>query len=242
MGAANEAHNAKNLGWTQGINQFTDLTPEQYKAAAGLGYKAPADMMGALPYLGEHKHDGSELAASVDWTTQGAVTPIKDQGQCGSCWAFSTTGSTESAWKIGTGSLVSLSEQQLVDCATATSSGCQGGSMAGAIQYESGTALASEDSYPYTATDGTCKSSFTAAIPQGGVTGYKSVGDGYSGASKSDMQSAVQQQPVSIAIEADQYAFQSYQSGILSSGCGTSSITVCLQWVMDLSLDRIIGW
>merc|ERR1712054_112902 len=111
---------------------------------------------------------------------------------------------------------------QLADCATATSSGCQGGSMAGAIQYESGTAMATEASYPYTARDGTCKSSFTAAIPNGGVTGYKSVGSGFSGASKSDMQSAVQQQPISIAIEADQYAFQAYQSGILSSGCGTS--------------------
>merc|ERR1712139_529972 len=145
-----------------------------------------------------------------------------DQGQCGSCWAFSTTGSTESAWKIGTGSLVSLSEQQLVDCATSTSHGCQGGSMAGAIQYESGTAMATEASYPYTATDGTCKSSFTAAIPKGGVTGYKSVGNIFSGASKSSMQSAVQQQPISIAIEADQSAFQSYTGGILSSGCGTN--------------------
>merc|ERR1711998_197954 len=157
-----------------------------------------------------------------NWVTAGAVTPVKDQGQCGSCWAFSTTGSTEGAWQIGTGSLVSVSEQQLVDCATATSSGCQGGSMAGAIEYEATTAMATEASYPYTATDGTCKSSFTAAIPQGGVTGYKSVGSFFSGATKSDLQSAIVQQPISIAIEADQSAFQGYQSGILSSGCGTN--------------------
>merc|ERR1719420_2234757 len=123
---------------------------------------------------------------------------------------------------IGTGSLVSLSEQQLVDCATATSSGCQGGSMAGAIQYESGTAMATEASYPYKGVDGTCQSSFTAAIPQGGITGHKSVGNFIFGASKKSMQSAIQQQPVSIAIEADQYAFQAYESGVLSSGCGTS--------------------
>merc|ERR1712070_1242276 len=220
MGARNAEHNAQNLGFTLGENQFSDLTQEQYRVAAGLGYKAPETMNG-LPHLGVHEHGGEELAASVNWVTAGAVTPIKDQGQCGSCWAFSTTGSTEGAWQIGSGNLLSVSEQQLVDCATATSSGCQGGSMAGAIQYESGTAMATEASYPYTATDGTCKSSFTAAIPDGGVTGYKSVGS-YSGASKSDMQSAVQQQPISIAIEADQYAFQAYQSGILSSGCGTS--------------------
>ena len=94
--------------------------------------------------------------------------------------------------------------------------------MAGAIQYESGTAMATEASYPYKAADGSCKTSFTTAIPQGGVTGYKSVGSIFSAASKSAMQSAVQQQPVSIAIEADQSAFQSYTGGILSSGCGTS--------------------
>jgi cathepsin L len=200
--ARNAEHNAKNLGFTLGENQFSDLTQEQYRVAAGLGYTAPETMNG-LPHLGVHEHNGEELAASVNWVTAGAVTPVKDQGQCGSCWAFSTTGSTEGAWQIGTGNLVSVSEQQLVDCATATSSGCQGGSMAGAIQYESGTAMATEASYPYTARDGTCKSSFTAAIPNGGVTGYKSVGNIFSGASKSSMQSAVQQQPVSIAIEAD---------------------------------------
>ena len=104
--------------------------------------------------------------------------------QRSSCWAFSTTGSTEGAWQIGTGNLLSVSEQQLVDCATATSSGCQGGSMAGAIQHKSGTAMATEASYPYTARDGTCKSSFTAAIPNGGITGYKSVGNIFPGASK----------------------------------------------------------
>merc|ERR1719506_3461190 len=85
-----------------GENQFADLTQEQYRVSAGLGYKA--NRHAGLPHLGVHEYAGEELAASVDWTTQGAVTPVKDQGQCGSCWAFSTTGGMEGAWQIGTGS------------------------------------------------------------------------------------------------------------------------------------------
>merc|ERR1719224_375839 len=92
--------NAANMGFTVGENQFSDLTQEQYRVAAGLGYKAPENLKVGLPMLREHVHNGEELAASVDWTTQGAVTAVKDQGQCGSCWAFSTAGSVEGAWQI----------------------------------------------------------------------------------------------------------------------------------------------
>merc|ERR1719446_1364734 len=160
-------HNANNKNVQVGLNEFADMENDEFGRVMK-GYRAVTQ-----PHrrrLNTEKLDASAAPASVDWTTKGAVTPVKDRGQCGSCWAFSTTGSTEGAWQIGSGNLVSVSEQQLVDCATATSAGCQGGSMAGAIQYESGTAMATEASYPYTARDGTCKSSFTAAIPQGGVT------------------------------------------------------------------------
>jgi len=203
-----------NDGVSFGENQFADLTQEQYRVAAGLGYKPSA--LKSLPHLGVHEYNGEELAATVDWTTKGAVTPVKDQGQCGSCWAFSTTGGMEGAWQIASGSLTSMSEQQLVDCST-QNSGCNGGSMELAFNFAGTVNVATESSYPYTATDGTCKTSYTTAIPQGGVTGYKSVGQ-----STDALKSAIQNGPVSVAIEADQMAFQLYSGGILSSGCGTN--------------------
>jgi len=197
-----------------GENQFSDLSTEQYKVAAGLGYKASG--LKSLPHMGVHEYQGEELAASVDWSTKGAVTPVKDQGQCGSCWAFSTTGGMEGAWQIASGSLKSMSEQQLVDCST-QNAGCNGGSMELAFNYAGTTNVATESSYPYKGRDGSCKSSYTTAIPSGGVTGYKSVGQ-----SSNSLKSALATGPVSVAIEADQTAFQMYSGGVLSSGCGTN--------------------
>jgi len=219
-----EEHNAKGESWQLGFNQFTDMTPEEYRVAAGLGYKPSAQRMGGLPNLGVHTYNGEELADTVDWTTKGAVTPVKDQGQCGSCWAFSTTGGLEGAWQISSGSLKSLSEQQFVDCDKNGSDGCQGGDMATAFQWAESQAIATESSYPYTAKDGTCKTSgLTTAIPSGGVTGYKNVDQ-----STDALKSAINLGPVSVAIEADQIAFQLYSGGILEdkgglfTSCGTN--------------------
>merc|ERR1711976_447139 len=128
-------------------------------------YKKPATR-DSDAYLGQHVWEGEALPDSVDWNDAGAVTPIKDQGQCGSCWSFSTTGGLEGAYQVSSGKLVSMSEQQFVDCDKGDS-GCNGGLMDRAFSFAKGTAIATESSYPYTARDGTCKSSFTTALPRG---------------------------------------------------------------------------
>merc|ERR1719218_372071 len=193
------------------------MTLEEFQAANIRGF-VPSKSQG-LANLGTVEDTGDD--AAIDWTTKGAVTPVKDQGQCGSCWAFSTTGGLEGAWELATGNLVSMSEQQFVDCSK-QNSGCNGGLMDTAFRFAEGTAVATESSYAYTARDGSCKSSFTTAIPSGGVTGYKSVGSLFSKATVAKLESAIDLGPVSIAIEADQASFQHYTGGILSSGCGTN--------------------
>merc|ERR1711988_723174 len=105
-------------------------------------------------------HEDSSASATIDWTTLGAVTKVKDQGQCGSCWAFSTTGGLEGSYQIASGNLVSMSEQQFVDC-DKRDSGCGGGLMDTAFDFAKSTAIATESSYPYRGVDGTCESSFT---------------------------------------------------------------------------------
>merc|ERR1712125_263502 len=212
-----ESVNSRNWSYTLGVNQFADLSADDF-AAQYTGLRKPEKVWGDLPYLGKDTYNGESLATSVDWTTKGAVTPVKNQGQCGSCWSFSTTGSLEGAWEIASGNLVSLSEQQFVDC-DKQDSGCNGGLMDTAFEFAEQNALCTETSYPYKAVGGTCQSSSCAVgIPKGGVTGYKDV----SADSEQPLMSALNQQPVSIAIEADKSAFQLYSSGVLTGTCGTN--------------------
>jgi len=156
-------------------------------------------------------------ADSVNWVTAGAVTPVKNQGSCGSCWSFSSTGCMEGAWFIKTGKLLSLSEQELVDCDHNGSAGCNGGSMEGAFAWYESNKSELETDYSYTAKNGTCKE--TSYTGQFNSTGYKTI----TANSSSALMASIEAGPTSIAIEADKMVFQMYTSGILNSTkCGTN--------------------
>lgn len=203
--------------FTKGINQFTDLTADEFRAQYVSGL-APVGSYGCKSFASS----ASGAPSSVDWRAKGAVTSVKDQGQCGSCWTFSSTGAIEGAWAIATGKLVDFSEQQLVDCATGTSygsHGCNGGQMEGAFKYviEHGQCTAS--SYPYTSgvttTGGACQSCVTVA--------HLSSCSDVKPKDQVSLKAAVAHQPVAVAIEADAKIFQSYAGGVLTSTtCGTN--------------------
>jgi len=210
--------NAKGLPYRLTITDFADQRPEEMQGKhMGLHMPSLTKFWAGATYLGRHRSNGT-APASKDWVADGAVTDVKNQGQCGSCWAFSSTGALEGAWQIAGGGLVSLSEQELVDCAKNGNEGCNGGDMDLAFQYLEKQKVCTEASYPYAGKGGTCSASTcTTAIPAGSVVGYKDVAHD----DEEALLSAVAQQPVSVAIEADQMAFQLYSGGILTKECGT---------------------
>jgi KDEL-tailed cysteine endopeptidase len=203
--------------FTMGINQFTDLTAEEFKAKYVGGLKTEVGSYGCKSF----SSDAVGAPSSIDWRTNGAVTSVKDQGQCGSCWTFSATGAIEGAWAISKGSLVDFSEEQLVECAGLKygSMGCNGGQMDGAFKYVIENGQCSLSSYPYTSGTGDSGSCKTSCAPVATLSAcYDVIAN-----DQISLKGAVAKQPVSIAIEADTRYFQSYSSGILdSSSCGTT--------------------
>ena len=201
--------------FTMAVNQFTDLTQTEFKEKYVGGLKSvEVGSYGCKSF----SSGASGLPDSIDWRAKGAVTSVKDQGQCGSCWTFSATGAAEGAWAISKGQLIDLSEQQLVDCATGInygSHGCSGGQMEGAFKYLIEHGQCTLASYPYTAKDGSCHSCSA-------VVHFSSCSD-VKPNDQLSLKAAVSKQPVAIAIEADTRYFQSYSSGVLtSSSCGTN--------------------
>ena len=217
-------HNLENYSWSLDVNQFADMTSKEFASQyIRGGYVSPNATTYRKRFYNWSLLYGNKttLPSSVDWTTQGAVTPVKDQGQCGSCWAFSATGSMESTWFLKNGTLQSLSEQQLVDCSVAQGAlhkGCDGGLMDYAFQYViANKGITSESAYPYTATGpNTCRASGKPVVAM--VTGYKDVPSG----SELALMTALTEQPVSVAVEADQSVFQFYSGGVLTASCGSN--------------------
>jgi C1A family cysteine protease len=159
-----------------------------------------------------------ELPDFVDWFQMGAVTPIKNQGACGSCWAFSTTGALEGSKFLKTGELVSLSEQNLIDC-DHKDLGCNGGLMDNAFKFdEKSGGLCSEADYPYEAKQGTCNEECTD-VEGSIVQTFIDVPPG----DEQALISAIAMQPISIAIQASQFVFQFYKTGVLNDdSCGSA--------------------
>ena len=207
-------HNADvSQNFTLGVNQFTDLTPQEFKEQYVSGLK-PVGSYGCKPF----SSTASSAPSSIDWRSKNAVTSVKDQGQCGSCWSFSATGAIEGAWAISKEQLVDLSEQELVDCATGfaySSHGCQGGIMEGGFKFVIQNGQCSLSSYPYTAKDETCKTCTALAH----ISSCSDVKPN----DQVSLKGAVSQQPVAVAISADSRIFQSYSGGVItSSSCYTS--------------------
>lgn len=204
-------NNARNdVSYQIGINKFADWTPAEYKRL--LGYKKQVRGTQNIKLL------DTAIPDSVDWRAKGAVTPVKDQGQCGSCWSFSATGAMEGHYQIAHGNLLSFSEQQLVDCSQAQgNAGCNGGWMDSAFQYVQQTKIETEADYPYEAADDTCR-----ADASKGKASVKSFVDVPSN-DPDQLKAALAQGPVSVAIEADTFVFQFYSGGVFNdSSCGTN--------------------
>ena len=202
-----QTHNSKQKSYTLTLNKFADLSTKEFAAlytGSSTAFKNASNGCDA-PSL----RSNVKVADTLDWRTQGRVGPVKNQAQCGSCWAFSTTGALEglSATK---GAIGSFSEQQLVDCSTSYGNfGCGGGWVQNAFHYVLDHGIAAEGDYPYTGVDGTCKDSSVKAA-------FK-ISDCANVATQSvdALKSALQNGPVAIYVEADQSAFQLYGGGVV---------------------------
>lgn len=216
-----------------GITPFADLTPEEFKLMYASSYdrQRPSaydttDLAGDVNTWSagctSFSTHSTSLPDAIDWRQKNAVSSVKDQGQCGSCWAFSSTGAIEGAWSIRTGQLLDLSEQELVDCAGLKygSEGCNGGQMDGGFKYVMQNGQCAAQAYPYTSgvskTAGKCANSCDPVVRMSGCRDVTSK-DTFA------LMSAVAMQPVAVAIEADTRYFQLYTGGILdATTCGTN--------------------
>lgn len=219
--------------FTVAMNHLGDLSSDEFQRyyTGGLIMR-PNDAQPISPLF---KDLGDPLPASKDWRNLGAVAKVKDQGQCGSCWSFSTTGAVEGCHQISTGQMVELSEQNLLDCSSSYGNhGCNGGLMTSAFDYIiKNQGVDTEASYPYTARQGVCN--FKKENVGATITGYHNVPQG----DELALQKAVSLGPVSIGIDASRSSFQFYKSGVYyDSSCSSYQLdhgVLAVGWGTDAS-------
>jgi len=218
-----EQTNAQKLSYTLGHNAFSHMSIEEFVAHFNLGKGMP----NKEPAAEVHIAPSNYTATSKDWTTStGVVTPVKDQGNCGSCWSFSATGALEGVYAQRypqTSSWTGFSEQELVSCATTLNNGCNGGLMDYAFKYVINKGgLCSEVAYPYTSgttgQNGACNEASCTINTNLDIASYTDVQTN----SDTALMSALDKNPVSVAIQANQPAFQLYKSGVLTGTCGAN--------------------
>lgn len=220
--------NARNLSYTVGHNAFSGMNSDEFAEYMGFRTNQELFAKGSKFLRGQVNTveqdvivDLNELPTSIDWRTKGVVTGVKQQGACGSCYSFSSTGALEGIYAITNKNLVSFSEQQIVDCdnGLTKSHGCNGGLMTQVFEFIEKNGLCSEESYPYisgtTQKAGTCQTT-CKSVSGSKISTYTEV----SVNSDNAMMTALAQQPVSVAIYATT-EFQLYKSGVFTAKCGT---------------------
>nr|CAR31335.1 pro-asclepain f [Gomphocarpus fruticosus subsp. fruticosus] len=212
----NHYNKVNHMNFTLGLNQFADLTLDEFSSiylGTSVDYEQIISSNPNHDDVEEDilKEDVVELPDSVDWREKGVVFPIRNQGKCGSCWTFSAVASIETLNGIKKGHMIALSEQELLDCET-ISQGCKGGHYNNAFAYVAKNGITSEEKYPYIFRQGQCYQKEKVVK----ISGYKRVPRNNGG----QLQSAVAQQVVSVAVKCESKDFQFYDRGIFSGACG----------------------
>jgi cathepsin L len=208
----NKEYRAGRRTFEMGLNDISDLSRADYKRLNGFKLRLMGDRLGSKQNRTSWMVPMNvQVPDEVDWREEGFVTPVKNQGMCGSCWSFSATGALEGQHKRKTGTLVSLSEQNLVDCSTKFGNhGCEGGLMDFAFEYiKQNHGVDTEDSYPYLGKNGRCH--FSKSTIGADDTGYVDLPENDEEALKL---AVATQGPISVAIDAGHRSFQLYKKGV----------------------------